>query len=390
VGVAAAKMDCQQMAWREGAPVTLGYFYTSTNRTQVRHDYSARPVTVLNGLCSTFPNHVRWMNWYASVVMHSEFLRDGAERNRPWALLPTLNGEGDQATLVRNWFPEGGLGHVPRVLGQAKEMTSAALLRRDHVLLRLAERQLQWLAGENPFCQSMLYGLGQNAPPIFSPLLGLVHGGVPDGMRARAGEDKPFWPASTSFPFKGMSLLAAARWLSVLADVDGAATVTGRFDPSETEFPELTDTESGLRYPIPRGDKGGRFNVRLPAGRYRAGPLAAELIWLTFPSRSLEINLVEPLAFTVSGQEEADGGVALTVRASGRGRHRFQVRAWNLELMDPEQEVTFGVLGIRSVRWQARLRDSRAPWVAVIVPDRDVARRKELYGSNRPTNVAVQ
>ncbi len=66
---------------------------------------------------------------------------------------------------------------------------------------------------------------------------------------------------------------------------------------------------------------------------------------------------------------------------AGPGAHRFTVRFDNLKLDDVQKEIKLqsGVSG--HLEWHARIDSPDTPWVAVIVPDDDLARRKEVRGA---------
>ncbi|MGC1461462.1 MAG: hypothetical protein WA802_04620, partial [Terracidiphilus sp.] len=95
----------------------------------------------------------------------------------------------------------------------------------------------------------------------------------------------------------------------------------------------------------------------------------------------LDLRAGHMLDFAVSKSAASDGGVLIGVDVRGTGAHRFAVRFDNLKLNDEQKEIALqsGVSG--HLEWHARIDSPDTSWVAVIVPDDDLARRKELRGA---------
>ena len=114
--------------------------------------------------------------------------------------------------------------------------------------------------------------------------------------------------------------------------------------------------DGGSRTMVPEGVRkiNGRTATLLPGGVHRLSGLDFELT------------------------SETDGDeVTIRLAARGTGRHRFTVRADNLEVGKPSKELKLP--GRHS--WKARVRDGQAPWVAVVIADDDVEERREIFGS---------
>ncbi|WP_225048249.1 glycoside hydrolase family 9 protein [Lacticaseibacillus kribbianus] len=92
----------------------------------------------------------------------------------------------------------------------------APVLHRPR-LAQLAQDQLQWLIGENPFGQSLMYGEGHRFAALNSVLSGEIVGGLPVGIETKDNEDVPYWPQANNATYKEVWIGAVGKWLSVLA-----------------------------------------------------------------------------------------------------------------------------------------------------------------------------
>jgi hypothetical protein len=127
----------------------------------------------------------------------------------------------------------------------------------------------------------------------------------------------------------------------------------------------------------------GQFRVMLPQGEYKIATQGGQETRTLLPGATyqLDLRVGHLLDFTVSKNAASDGKVLIGVDARGTGAHRFTVRFDNLKLNDVQKEITLqsGVSG--HLEWHAQIDSPNTPWVAVIVPDDDLARRKELRGA---------
>jgi hypothetical protein len=121
----------------------------------------------------------------------------------------------------------------------------------------------------------------------------------------------------------------------------------------------------------------------LPQGEYAVQCNAGKETRTFLPGETYNLDLRpgHVLDFAVSRKSSADGEVLIDVDARGTGAHRFVVRFDNLKLNGAQKEITLqpGVSG--RLEWHAQVDSPNIPWVAVIVPDDDLARRKEVRGA---------
>ncbi|MCK5206674.1 MAG: glycoside hydrolase family 9 protein, partial [Cyclobacteriaceae bacterium] len=274
-------------------PIT-GFFYTSPAKEHILH-YCHRgreqaPILALTALCEAFPDHPDWMNWYSSIALHSEYLKTVARYTEPFGVFPAsiysdqeyllapdsrresfrkqvLNGiplgKGHYLRLFPVWMDYRG--HFGTILPQAKALASAGHLRGDLASAQLAQHQLEWVIGRNPFSQSNMWGEGYDFPPLYTPLSGDMVGGLPVGIQTRGDHDVPYWPVQNSWTYKEIWGYPVTSWISLMRDLSGPALVEG-FAESEIKFKETTSGQTILINPELNT---GKYRILLPQGTYQ-------------------------------------------------------------------------------------------------------------------------
>jgi len=363
--LARAVLQSQQRSFLGSEFPLSGFFYTGPDKKTIFHQFhranDQAPVTALVKLCELFPEHEQWMEWYAAVTLYSEYLKRAALSTEPYAVLPAYvykdteylevpetggpyqatredyreqvlrgmpMGQGYYLKAFPVWFARRGNYGV--LLSQTKALAAAARLRRDPAAADLAERQLQWIVGRNPFGQSTMYGEGYDWTQLYSVSSGDMVGALPVGIQTRGNGDAPYWPAQNCYVYKEVWVHPAARWLWIMEELAG---------PGASQAPARA----------------------APADAVRPGAWHA-------------------LDFKLAATTEETGLVTIRLTASGEGRHEFTLRAWNLDLVRPARVLALRPGAPGEVIWKARLISPDAPWVAVAFPDGDLARRKELVG----------
>ena len=115
------------------------------------------------------------------------------------------------------WFARRGNYGV--LLSQAKALSAASRLLGDKEGLDLAQKQLQWVVGRNPFTQSTMWGEGYDWAQQYSVSSGDFVGSFPVGMQSRGTTDLPYWPSQNMYVYKEVWVHPAARWLWLMADL---------------------------------------------------------------------------------------------------------------------------------------------------------------------------
>jgi hypothetical protein len=267
-------------------------------------------------------------------------------------------------------------GQFGTILPQALALGRAAHLRGDLPAAQLAQEQMEWVIGRNPFTQSMMWGEGYDYTPLDTPSSGDMVGALPVGIQTRGDADVPYWPVQTTWTYKEVWVHPVASWLALMPDLSGPAVVEGRAD-SPIEFSETSRGQSIQVDPDPAS---GQFRVKLPQGRYTVQGRAGKETQTFLPGETYHLDLRSGhvLDFQVSRKSSPDGKVRIDVNAQGTGTHRFVVRVDNLKLDGAQKEITLQAGTIGHVEWAAQIDSPNTPWVAVIVPDDDLARRKEV------------
>ncbi len=391
-------------AW--DTPLT-GFFFASPAKEHVVH-YVHRgreqgPDLALRELCEAFPDHPDWMKWYSAVVLHSEYLKTMASYTEPYGVLPASIYKDDEylnvpermresfRKQVLNGIPLGAghylrvfpatddlyRGHFGTVLSQTLALAETAHLRGDLESAQLGQRQLEWVIGRNPFSQSTMWGEGYDFPPYASSSSGNMVGGLPVGIQTRGDSDVPYWPIHTYATYKEVWNHPVGRWIWLMRDLAGPAVVEGLADSTV----ELTDTY-GQRTAVKPELANGRFRAVLPEGKYRVRCQGEEQTRTFLPGGTYELDLRpgRGVDFAVSGSSSGTGEVTIKVSVRGSGSHSFDLRVDNLTVSAAVREITLrpGVAG--TLEWRARIASLDTPWVAVVVPDDNLALRKEVLG----------
>jgi len=398
-------LDSQQRSFLPGwkVPIT-GFFYTSPAKDRMLHyfhrGHEQGPIVAMARLCEAFPNHPDWMKWYTVAALDSEyFLKQMARFTEPYGMLPASVYKDDeylQSPEARREFFQSQVlkgipvgehyylrlfpvwfdfrGNLGTMLSATKGLSEAAHLRGDLEAAELAQLQLQWTVGRNPFVQSLIYGEGYDYAPQYTAMSGDMVGAFPVGVQSNADRDVPYWASTNCHNWKEVWVHPASRWIWLMRDLAGPAMVEGR-SPAVVEFREVT---SGKVTRVQPDFASGHFRAVLSEGSYAVN---GERRVTLLPGGMYRLD--PAFDFTVSKEKAGSGQVAIRVEARGRGAHRFTIRAHNLSVQPQELPVTLGDGGAQTVTFTAKVTAADAPWIALVIPDNDLARRKELIGSAR-------
>ena len=115
------------------------------------------------------------------------------------------------------WFSFRGNNAILLSQARSASLIGKVLHRQD--LIEIAEGQLQWIIGFNPFGQSLMYGEGYKYASQYSVLTGEMVGEIPVGIQTYENEDEPYWPQFTNATYKEVWVGLAGKWLDVLSDL---------------------------------------------------------------------------------------------------------------------------------------------------------------------------
>jgi hypothetical protein len=250
-------LECQETG---DAKLPLsGFFYRdSTKKTIVHFNHQSRDqiyVQALEALCRTQKDHCDLPEWEKGMRLYGQYLKDIMKYTEPYGMIPAglhcMDEADDTETFkllhlhttfenehenyiqqLKNgvqvgdkhylrsfpvWFSFRGNTAVHLAMGKA-----AALAGRyfdDRELIQIAREQLYWIAGKNPFGQSLMYGEGSNYAQQYAVLPGEMVGELPVGIQTRGNEDVPYWPQGNNATYKEAWTTPAGRWLWVAADI---------------------------------------------------------------------------------------------------------------------------------------------------------------------------
>src|SRR5690606_39224154 len=127
----------------------------------------------------------------------------------------------------------------------------------------------------------------------------------------------------------------------------------------------------------------GAFRAFVPAGEYAVRAAGAETRVALLPGGTHRVDLRPGrwLDFAIDAETTASGEVIIRVTARGDGAHVFALRVENLDVDARERAVTLRPGAPRTVEWKGRMIARDEPWVAVVVPDGDVAQRRDAVGA---------
>ena len=250
-------LDCQETG-TAGIPMR-GFFYRDeTHGTIVHFSHQGRDhsfVQALETLCKAFPDSPGRVEWERGMRLYGEYLKELYEMATPYGMLPaglySLTEAEDSETFgllhllvdyetekpnyeaqVKAGIPLGN-GYYVRMFpvwfsfrGNAAIMLAmgkgAAIVGKhfgDEKLVEIAREQLYWMAGKNPFCQSLIYGEGERYCQQDANYPGEMTGEMPVGIQTRGNEDEPYWPAGNNATYKEVWLTTAGRFLSIAAEL---------------------------------------------------------------------------------------------------------------------------------------------------------------------------
>ena len=235
-----------------------GFFYQSTaKKSTVHFNHQTEDqvfMEALVALCQTQPKHADFARWDQSIRLYADYLKKATAYIQPYGMIPSgvyhidepINDSlafytlhlgvrkdvlQDYREQLRNgfkldeeyylkafpvWFSFRGNTAVHLATGKAAAVSGKYL--KDKELINIAEQQLFWTVGKNPFGQSLIWGEGYNYPQMYAPLPGETVGQMPVGIQTRGNEDVPYWPQINFCTYKEVWVKPAGKWLSLIAE----------------------------------------------------------------------------------------------------------------------------------------------------------------------------
>jgi Glycosyl hydrolase family 9/Cellulase N-terminal ig-like domain len=404
----------QQRSFIAGMTTPLtGYFYTGPDKNRIlryQHlSHEEAPTVALVHLCELFPEDPNWMQWYSAVTLYTEyFQKPMANFTEPYGMLanslfrddeylaqPERGGNGATRDAFREqvlngvkvgdhyyvrlfpvWFEFRGNNGT--MLAENKAIAEAAHLRGNLNLANLAERNLEWVVGRNPFVQSQMWGEGYDYAPQYSAMSGDIVGSLPVGIQAHRNADAPYWPAENCHNWKEVWVHPVGRWIWLMKDLAGPARVDGA-SKAPVQFRELSTSRTTRVTPDAAS---GKFLALLPHGEYEitVGVRKQFLTLLPGEAYSADLGSDNYVDFAVSRESNAPGFISIRAGVSGSGDHTLSIRTDNLVVEQTSRHVTLRPGTPQTIEWKAKVASPDSPWVAVVIPDNRMSQRKELTG----------
>lgn len=250
-------LDCQRVQPLGDKDKIKGFFYRDLSRKSIVHyTHQSRDfiyMQALTTLCETQPQHPEFEKWKTAITLYGGYLKTIMKYVDPYGMAPSgvyhidevkdsLNfyrvqvgiskgAKKDYKEQLENgfkldsehylrvfpvWFSFKGNAAVHLSTGKAAALCGKFL--KDPELIDIAEQQLFWIVGKNPFGQSLIWGEGSNYPQQYTALIGETVGEIPVGMQSKFNEDKPYWPQFNTATYKEVWNSSAAKWLSLIAE----------------------------------------------------------------------------------------------------------------------------------------------------------------------------
>ncbi len=354
---------CQQRTFTDWNVPVRGFFWQSPAHDVVWHhnhmSQSQYPLAALDALLAAAPAHDEAPLWASAVALHGDFQLWSAQATAPWDMLPEGAYHVDETEdfpekigplhpqlfpdpdlvpkyadqVVRGvplgkdwylrrfpvWFSFRGNGNVQ--LSQGVSLAIAAARTRDASMCRLAQTQLEWIVGRNPFTQSLMYGEGYDWIQQYAVQPGQTVGQLSVGIESLFDADRPYWPQVCTATYKEVWIETAVKWMwnmaysCLPARVGGMVPASGSgvtaSSPSSRSCAapapvRFTHREMGLEKEVLPDAASGRFDVELESGSWRVR--WQEQATTLDAVAGLDLQLAFPLTDVGIGLEPASEG----------------------------------------------------------------------------------
>jgi hypothetical protein len=191
------------------------------------------------------------------------------------------------------------------------------------------------------------------------------------GIESWENKDVPFWPQVNTATYKEVWMHSALRWLWIAADAYGPAQIEAYLPYAKGEKLTLTNLLSKQTYTFEPEYKTGKVSCRLPAGRYKASYNGTTVNKTLVAAKRYEWDGLQgyEASYTVDGD-----AVTVSIKAQGEGDVSFAVLGANIAFASPCKQN--GAIAA----FVGKVADANKPWVALFVPNGNVAEAVEVVG----------
>ena len=251
-------LECQRTEPLKDKAGIRGFFYRDPSRKSIVHyNHQSRDhyyMMALTELCESQPQHADYAKWADAIKLYGEYLKKTMVYVAPYGMVPSgvywigeaeedpvnfyLTQVGVRSGQEKNyreqlengvkldrehylkvfpvWFSFRGNAAVHLATGKNAALCGKFL--DDEELMHIAEEQLMWIVGKNPFGQSIIWGEGSNYVQQYTALPGETVGEIPVGMQSRGNEDTPYWPQFNTATYKEVWGSSAGKWFALIAE----------------------------------------------------------------------------------------------------------------------------------------------------------------------------
>jgi len=327
--------SCQQKEYPDWHIPLTGFFYASPRRDRIQNyfhrGHDQAPVVALVELCNAMPQHPDWVQWYATVTLYSDYLEQAAQFQEPYGILP--------AGVYR-------LADNPPQVGNGLKLSDTHYLRRfpawgdmrGHFGILLSQTKALAAAAQlrnrqelSHLCQLQLQWVVGRNPFAQSTMYGVGY------------DDAPQYSAMSG-------------------DMAGSLPVgiQTKYDLDTPYWPATN------------------------CWNYKEVWVHPSSRWLFIMADLLTPRMeLGPLAFTLTQKPAEQRRITIAARVRGTGQHRFTLRAFNLAVDQPVQSITLERALPQVITWSASVQSPDTAWVAVVYPDDDLSRLKDVSSPAR-------
>jgi hypothetical protein len=405
-------LTCQQIEYPDWDTPVVGFFWRDKEKTMIQHynhrSHESEPIMALAYLMEEFPDHDDYIQWRQAILLYSEYQRFGITLTAPYETAPASIYYVDEPTaqpqIFSNQQPhfnedmqkdfraqvEGGVrlgdgyyfkrfpvwfsfrgNHAP-VMSWGRAAALCGKIRDDYDIAEIAQRQMEWIIGRNPFAQSTMYGEGYDFSQMYVVLPGEQVGEMVVGIESWENEDVPFWPQVNTATYKEVWTHSSLRWLWLAADCCGPATVELYVDYTAGEKLTFTNVLSHQAYILEPEYKTGKISCKLPAGRYTINYKGATVDKTFVAAKKYEITSL--MSFDTSCETKGDE-VKITVKMKGQNEISLSTKTANITLDNPVKTANT----TETLVFNGKITNPAKPWLALFIPGGNLAEAFEVY-----------
>jgi hypothetical protein len=397
-------LNAQEQTFIPGSNNITGFLYRDTTKTKILHSvfgsgaHELTQIDALSALCEAFPDHVDWMKWYSGVAMYADMYKKIKSNTAPYNMLPSgiyrddeylTTTESQRGNMQRQLkagqrignnyvvtaLPanDGHFGNLHLVLTQAKGVSIAAHLRGDLDASQLAEQQLEWTLGRNPFSQSFMYGEGYDYIPLYTPMVGNIVGALPVGLPTYGSTDLPLWKPGSNEPSPHEQWIQTVnRFVYLAGNMIDPAILIGISKSIVT----IRNERTGHIFKV-QPNSIGEFSTTIPQGQYIVSANDMDHHILALSGKKYCINSLLDYTVFYETDKNKNGTVSININACGSGKHKFALRSSNVIVTENEKSIVLKTGKIKQLKWIAKIIDTNKPWYVVVVPNGNIEQRKE-------------